>query len=133
MRFKKGQEPLPENVINFDDLEIHDVIDMADVTVTILSQTSYVALIRKKPVVMLGYNQIRGKGCVYEAYEKNNIEKEIEMAILNGLSRKQEQYFYKHVAQLLKYYLYEDFLNENHTYGKALENLKRVLEKEFYL
>lgn len=131
MRMKKRLEPLPENVINYDELEIHDIIDFADVTVTILSQTSYVALIRKKPVVMLGFNQMRGKGCAYEAFTEKEVEKELEQAILNGLTKEQEDCFYIHVAQLIKYYLFEDFMSKTHSYGKSVTELQKELNKEF--
>lgn len=42
-------------------VDINKLIDLATVCVTILSQAAYVALIREKPVVMLGYNQLKEK------------------------------------------------------------------------
>ena len=62
----------PENVIVMD-ADINQLIDICDVTTTILSQVSYVSLIRDKPVVMLGFTQLRGNGSTYEAFELEKI------------------------------------------------------------
>jgi len=104
--FEKPSPP-PENVIEVDNVDINDIIDISDVTVTILSQAGYIALIRDKPVVMLGYTQLRGKECAYEAYEEGLIEKTISKAIKNGFTDKQKKAFATHIAQLNKYYLLE--------------------------
>ena len=112
-----------------DAADINDVIDFSDVTITILSSTAYVALIRKKPVVMLGYNQLRRKDCTYEAFTKDNIDFAISSAINEGFSQKQQDAFTKHIAQLLKYYLYADLEVGAVTFGKPLpKNINDVYE-----
>jgi len=72
------------NLILINNVDINDLIDYADLTITILSQCAYAALIREKPVLMLGYIQLKGKGCVYEAYEEGQIEDAIFSALKNG-------------------------------------------------
>ncbi|MDE5698862.1 MAG: hypothetical protein K2I96_15895, partial [Lachnospiraceae bacterium] len=95
------------NVIILNDVDINDLIEVSDLTITILSQTGYVALFNEKPVLMLGYTQLRGKGCNYEAFKKENIEPQIELALNNGFTKDQKNNFRKHIAQICKYYVYE--------------------------
>lgn len=108
------------NVCMLRKADINDSCDIADVVVTILSTAAYVALVREKPVLMLGYTQLKSKGCTYEAFSKNLIEKKIKQAIAYGYDTKQRDNFYKHVAQLNKYYLYRNEVDQpnNITYGK---------------
>ena len=49
------------------DADIFDCIALADVTVTILSQISYQALIQGQPCVLLGRMQLSDSDCLYEA------------------------------------------------------------------
>lgn len=101
------EDEMPENVISVNNVDINDLIDMADVVVTILSTVSYIALIREKPVVMLGYTQLKGKGCTYEAFEKCEIEEQLINAIKNKNNIEFRHNFVKHVVQLEKYYFHE--------------------------
>lgn len=99
---------------------ILNLIDIADVCITILSQSSYTCLIRNKPVVMLGYNQLKKKGCTYEAYNKSCIIHAINDALHDGYNERQKQNFYKHVAIMLRYCLYDDMAPRQLRYGKKL-------------
>jgi len=120
---------LPSNTIYVKMGDINDLIDASDVVVTILSQTNYVALIRYKPVVMLGYNQTKNKGCTYEAFEQNNIECTIQKALEEGFTQKQQKAFLKHVAQILKYYLYDDGREREVRFGReAPQNMNEFYE-----
>ncbi|MCR5622746.1 MAG: hypothetical protein K6G18_12975 [Treponema sp.] len=110
---------LPANTIFIEFGNINDIIDCCDVAITIVSTANYIALIRKKPVVMLGYNQIRGKGCCYEAYEENRIEAAVKEALEKGFTEEQQRNFQTHIAQLVKYYLYDDMQPRELRYGKA--------------
>lgn len=111
---------LPRNAIFLARGDINVLIDLADVTVTILSTTNYNALIRRKPVVMLGYNQTKGKGCTYEAFEKDKIEDAIKAALENGFTQEQQDAFLLHMAQCLKYYLYDDLQDRPIRYGRPV-------------
>lgn len=100
---------------------INDLIDISTVTITILSQAAYVSLIREKPVVMLGYNQLKGKKCTYECSSRSNIESLISQAIANGYSEEQRSCFVKHVALLNKYYLFYDLRKNGGIWGRDIQ------------
>lgn len=119
---------LPDNTIYVEFGNINDLIDISDVVVTILSQTNYVSLIRYKPVVMLGYNQTVGKGCTYEAFELQKIESAIKEALENGFTKTQQKAFLLHIAQVLKYYLYDDLIARELRFGRPVPNKM----EEFY-
>tara|TARA_B100001093_G_C26799721_1_gene1002802 strand:+ start:426 stop:1823 length:1398 start_codon:yes stop_codon:yes gene_type:complete len=110
------------------DSNINECIDVADVTVTVLSQTSSIALIRKKPVVMLGYNHLRDSGAVYQAENIHDIESKINMALENGLTEDMLSSWHNHVSRILKYYSYSYGSNNPDEIGaQQLENLAAAL------
>ena len=109
---------LADGSIYLEQANINDLIDASDVVVTVQSSVNYVALIRSKPVVMLRYNVINGKGCTYEVYVKENIERILECAIEKGFTQKQKEAFRRHIAQNIKYYLYDDLSERDIRYGK---------------
>ena len=113
------EDILPSNTIYVEAGDINDIVDNSNVVVTILSQTNYVALIRHKPVVMLGYNQIRGKGCTYEAFRKEEIESVMKEALEKGFTQEQQEAFLLHMTQILKYYLYDDMQERELRFGRA--------------
>ena len=108
---------------------INEVVDLADVVVTILSQVSYISLVRSKPVVMLGYTQLKGKGCTYEAFSKAEIEDTIKNAAMYGYSEEIRDSFVKHIAQMLKYNLYDDMLPRNYRYGRTVEDAVKYINQ----
>lgn len=113
---------MPDNILMFDNLDISTIIETADVTVTILSQVGYVSTILKRPTIMLGYMQLKGKGCTYEVFEKRNVESTIRQALQEGFTKDQESAFIKHIAQLNKYYLFNDPCVEREIYyGQDIE------------
>ncbi len=131
------RDTLPPNVIFVEFGDVNRLIDFSDVTITILSSTCYTALIRYKPVVMLGYTQLREKGCTYEAFEKNKIEDTIKAALEHGFTQEQQDAFLRHMAQCLKYYLYDDLQERPIRYGQPvpksideLYELERVLKND---
>ena len=83
-----------------------------------LGETIYDALVRDKPVVTLGYSWAKGKGINYEAWKAADIEKQIKKAIDFGFTDKMKQAFIKHLAQCLKYYLYDNGLDRPVRYGQ---------------
>jgi hypothetical protein len=106
------------------DVDVNSCIDCADVVVTILSQAAYVALIRNKPAVMLGYTQLRGKNCTYEAFSQSRVSKVIQKALKQGFTKKQKKNFQRHAAQLLKYYLYDDLVERDLRFGRRVEEIE---------
>lgn len=124
---EKREYDVPDNLIMVDQLDINDLIDMADVLVTIVSQMGYMSLIRGKPTVMLGYTQLRGKLCTYEAFSQNVIEKKISDAIDYGMTEEQRMFFIKHIAQVLKYYVYDDGEKREIRYGREMIQCMELL------
>lgn len=102
------------------DVNINKLIDFADITVSIISQAAYVSLIRKKPVLMLGYTQLKQKGCTYEAFNREDIERQLQNGLKGRGLRRQRKAFVRHTAQLLKYYLYDDLQHPKIEFGKKL-------------
>lgn len=119
-----SRDILPANVILIEQGDINDLIDFADVTITILSQVGYASVIRKKPTIMLGYNQLRKKGCAYEAYNREELESVIKEALDNGFETEHAEAFTTHIAQLLNYYLFDNCSDRELRYGRSLETIK---------
>jgi len=119
---------IPKGAILVDGFNINDLIDFADLTVTILSQCGYISLIREKPTLMLGYTQLKGKGCSYEAFSKEDTEETIIKALRNGMTKEMKINFKKHIAQMLKYYLYDDYLEREIRYGKDIDDAVKMIK-----
>ena len=101
-------------------VNIHEVIDYSDVILTILSQSAYIALIRGKPVVMLGYTQLRNSGCIYEAYRKKEIELKIISALEKRYTKEQRINFNMHMARMMKYCLFDSMRHPDFEFGKKI-------------
>lgn len=106
--FAAGAQSLneDEHVAVLADYDINSCIDLAACVVTTVSQASYVALLRDKPLVMIGYNQLRGSGCHYQAESLKDVTPCLRSAIASGFTTDQQTAWSIHVARLLKYYLY---------------------------
>lgn len=111
---------MPPNVLTVDNVDINEIIDMADVVITILSTTAYVGLIRKKPVLMLGFTHLKDKGCTYQAFRIEDVEHFLIMALHEGFSKSQRKAFAVHLAQMNRYYLYDDLQKKRIPYGKSI-------------
>ena len=96
----------PERVDILTGVDIFECMELADVTVTILSQVSYLARTHGRPCVMLGRHQLSGKGCVYEATSRNDVGMILESALEQGTTPEQQVAWQQHVAQVIKYYVY---------------------------
>jgi len=106
-----------------EEVNLNSLIDFSDLTITILSQSAYIALIRDKPVLMLGYTQLKSKKCTYEAFSVAEIENAIHSALKRGYTKMQKKSFLRHVAQLLKYYLYDDNNGRMLRFGKDINKI----------
>ena len=113
-----------KNIIFVSEADINEIIDLSDVVVTILSTSAYVALVRKRPVVMLGYTQLKDKDCTYQAFAKDEIEHTLRRSIENGFDIRQRQAFLRHIALLNKYYLYDDATGKCVAYGREIVQIK---------
>ena len=86
--------------------DIFECMHAAAVTLTIVSQVSYMAILHDRPCVLLGRNQLSGKGCLYEPSSREKAGGRIDEAIGAGLTREQREAWFKHAAQLLGHALY---------------------------
>ena len=109
----------PENLHLVTNTDINRIIDLSDLVVTIVSQTGYMSTIRRKATLTLGYNQLRGKGVTYEAFEKDVIPGAIAEALANGQTEAQRQAFIHHAAQMLRYNLYDDMTDRPLRFGQT--------------
>lgn len=108
-------------------INVNDLIDLADVVICMVSGVSYISLIREKPIVALAYTPLKGKGCCYEPKSKRDIEVQIKMAIKYGISDNQKKLFIKHIAQVNKYYYFDDLGNRPLRYGRPIEEISNFL------
>lgn len=92
----------PEYVVNVPGASVFECFEHTQVVSTIVSQVSYMSLIHGRACVMLGRNQLTGKGCAYEPRTMDEIEPELQKALERGINAEQDACWKKHVAQLLK-------------------------------
>ncbi|NDJ54378.1 MAG: glycosyltransferase [Chloroflexi bacterium] len=85
---------------------IFECIEQSDVTTTILSQVSYLGLIHRKAVVLLGRNQLSEKGCVYEPGTLAEVGPLIEHAAHEGFTQPMQEAWERHVAQVWRHYVF---------------------------
>lgn len=106
--FSSAEQRIGDNnaVSVIEDFDINECIDLADCVVTTVSQAGYIALVRGKPLVMLGYNQLRYSGAHYQVNRVDDLLPMLKAAIAGGLMPVQKEAFRLHVARLLKHYLY---------------------------
>lgn len=85
---------------------IFECLEASDVMVTILSTSSYLALIHGKPVVLLGKSLLNGKGCCYEVDTLEALTPTLDRAMSDGFTEVQQERWLNHAAQLIRYYLF---------------------------
>ena len=127
MIIRAKREKWPENVQLVTNVDINALIDLADAVVTIVTQTGYVACIREKAVLTLGYNQLRGKGATYEAYTKEQIPQALQDAFTHGYTDEMKQNFCVHTAQMLRYALYDDLTERPLRFGQSAKQAAAYL------
>ncbi|MBE5834335.1 MAG: glycosyltransferase family 2 protein [Butyrivibrio sp.] len=118
-----------ENTILVERGSLEEVIDLCDISITLLSQGAYVSVIHQKPCVVVGRLQINDSGAVYTVKGHNQLGEAIQCALLKGYTDTMHEEFVKHVARALKYYVYS--ANEKVTINsseKLAESLVSVIE-----
>ena len=98
--------PNPDRIDFVPGADIFECMDAAKVVVTILSQVSYMALIYDRPCVLLGRNQLSGKGCVYELGAREGLGEAVTDAMNFGLMEEQRAAWLHHAAQLCRHALF---------------------------
>ncbi len=115
-----------QNVTMVPNANIFICMAASNVTVTIVSQVSYMALIHQAPCILLGRNQLSEKNCAYELEDKNSGEALIQKAIAQGFTENQKAFFRKHTAQLLRYYLFS-FDEREFSWGRKIDEVAQYL------
>lgn len=105
-RHKEFQVEYPDRVSLVLGADIFRCMDEADLTATILSGLSYIALIHGHTLVMLGRNQLRMKKCAHEPATREDTETYLLKAFETGFHGVARAHWRKHVARLCKHYLY---------------------------
>lgn len=85
---------------------LSEAIAESDLTVTILSQSAYVSLIKGVPTVLLGRTQLNGSGGAYVLQAKEQLGLLMQNALNMGITTEQKNNFVEHVARVMKYYAY---------------------------
>jgi len=116
-----------ERVISVPGANIFDCLYHSDLVVTVVSQVSYLALIHRRPTLLLGRNQISGKGCLYEISCKDEIEQKIKEIFKEGENPEMRNNWIKHVAQLNKYYLFGFDPEVTDIIGRDVDDAARFL------
>ena len=92
---------------NYVEGNVNWLIDSVDLVITPFSQCAYIAMIRKVPVILLGFCELWGTGSVYEVTKKSEFEKVVKIALENGVTENMESNFLIHVTRMLGFYLKE--------------------------
>ena len=111
-----------EHVTVMPDANAFDCVLNCDITVTILSQVSYLALLQNRPIVLLGRNMLSGQGCAYELESKDHLESLITQAVRDGLTSEQRETFRRHTAQLCTHYLFSMDRDVEELFGRGPVN-----------
>ena len=102
-----GTIAAPDRVVNVPGANLFECLEAADVVTTIVSQVSYMSLIWERPCVMLGRSYLTGKGCTAQPETRNAVEFAVRSAIDLGFTAEARSAWIRHVAQLLKYAVFE--------------------------
>ena len=97
-------------------------IEESVMVATIASQVGYVSVMRDRPTVMLGRNQLTGKGMTYDLKRADGLEALLRRAYDDPLRSSRRDALVRHVAQLERAYLYD--------YGTLAEALPEGLFRE---
>lgn len=95
---------------------------------TIASQTCYVALLDGRPVMMLGRNQISGKGLTYDVHTLEDLPGMIERGMSDPLAGTRRTDLIRHVAQLERCYLLDYGTMPGGFYRRGAASMARALQ-----
>lgn len=114
-------DKVDSSVIRINYTEIDELIQLADVVISIASKVEYKVLIYGKPLLKLGHITLYKEGCCYEIQDKSQIEPQLKLALKVGMTKGQSQTFESHIAQLLTYHLWDDLTDRELRYGLPLD------------
>ena len=115
------------NTLILSSVTLQSCLDAADLVATIASQTCYVALMAGKPVLMLGRNQITGKGLTYDATSRDGLADLIETALADPLAETRARDLAAHAARLERTYLFDYGTLDSGFYRRGPEQVARLM------
>ncbi|MCC6145153.1 MAG: sulfotransferase domain-containing protein [Candidatus Hydrogenedentes bacterium] len=98
--------PVHDHIVFAPGANVFECIEAAEVTVTIVSQVAYLALIQGRPAVLLGSIQLTESGASYDAHCRADAGALIARALEQGHTEVQRDAFVGHAARLLGHYLF---------------------------
>lgn len=115
------------NTVILQHTSINVCIEVSSVVTTIASQACYVALQENCPVVMLGHNQLTGKGLTYDVTTSDGVAPAIATAMEDPLLPTRENDFAKHIAQLERAYLFDYGTTETTFYRRGIREAAKLM------
>ena len=109
---------MPQNVILSRGGDLFSLLEKSDLTVTLMSQVGYEALLHGRSVLMLGRCQLTGKGCAWERGGEESLHSAVSRALDGGYTEDMKQAFRAHVAHVLRDYAYDDLSAREMRYGR---------------
>lgn len=103
-------------------------LEVCDIAATIASQASYVAIQKDHPVVMLGRNQLSGKGLTYDVNDIEKLSETIQTALVDPLAASRSDDFCRHAAQLEKVYLFDYGTMQTEFYTRGIDAAARLIK-----
>lgn len=115
------------NTVILQHTSMNACIDLCDVAATITSQACYVALQEGKPVMMLGRNQLTGKGLTYDVTSQDSIIATLETALSDPLAETRAHNLAVHAAQLEQAYLFDYGTQDAGFYSRGAADVGRLI------
>ena len=119
---------LPEGVTLARGGDLFSLLAQSDLTVTLMSQVAYEALLHGKNVLMLGRCQLSGKGCAWERGEEESLSGAVSRALEGGYTDDMKEAFLHHVAHAAQDWLYDDLSPRELRYGRTPADWAALLE-----
>lgn len=116
------------NSVILNSTSINACFEAAGLISTIASQLSYLALFQDRPMLMLGRNQISGKGMTYDAESLDSLPGKIDEGWADPLAGSRRGALLRHVAQLEKSYLFDYGTGNGGYYRRDFASFARAIE-----
>lgn len=129
---KNNLKDINDEIFMLNDGDINDIIDRADVVITINSSVAYISMIRGKPTILLGKMQLSNHGCCYECSDLYQLPGLIDKALNNGLDKVMLTRFEEHIARMMRYYSYDTMITREMPYGRRDNDLFDQMIKNNY-
>lgn len=115
------------NTVILQHTSMNACLDLCDIAVTIASQAAYVALQEGVPAMMLGRNQLTGKGLTYDVLARDQIAATIETALADPLAATRAHDLAVHAAQLERAYLFDYGTQDTGFYSRGAKDVARLM------